>query len=154
MTTTKTGDRVLVHYLMRYEDGAEASSRANGGEPLEVTVGTPHPRLPGLDRRLAGLAPGRDVFVAVPPGQAFRPSNPEKMARVARSRFPADLALTVGSKVKLAGRSGKTRAGRVVVATDRVVVVDLNHPRAGQGVELEVELVAILAPDALPTGTP
>jgi FKBP-type peptidyl-prolyl cis-trans isomerase 2 len=34
---------------------------------------------------------------------------------------------------------------RVVEVRGRVVVVDTNHPRAGQVVELEVELVTILA---------
>jgi len=146
MQTTKAGDRVLVHYVVRYEDGAEASSRARGAEPLEVTVGTPHPRLPGLDRRLIGLAPGRDTFVAVPPGRAFAPSNPARVVRVSRSRFPAGQSLPIGKRVRLAGRSGRVRSGRVVSVTDKFVVVDANRRRAGQGVELEIELVAILAP--------
>lgn len=150
MRKAKPGDLVLVHYVKRFGDGAEASSRVRGADPLEVTVGAPHPRLPGLGRGLVGLTPGEDVVVAVPPGRAVKAADPARVARVDRSRFPADRSLAVGSRVRLTGRSGRVRSGRVVVATDRVVVVDLNHPRAGQGVELRVELVAFLAPAAGP----
>jgi FKBP-type peptidyl-prolyl cis-trans isomerase 2 len=148
MQATQSGDQVLIHYVKRFNDGAEVSSRARDGAPLELTVGTAHPRLPGLGSRLVGLTPGRGVTVMVPAAEAYGLSDPDRVRRVARARFPAGQALTVGKRVRLTDRKGRSHSVRVVEVLDRVVVVDANHPRAGQGVELEVELIAILTRDA------
>ena len=85
--TTQSGDRVLVHYVKRFEDGSVTSSRARGGDPLELTVGTDHPRLPGLGRKLVGLAPGSQVSLAVPAAEAHGVTDPRRVYRLARSRF-------------------------------------------------------------------
>jgi FKBP-type peptidyl-prolyl cis-trans isomerase SlyD len=145
--TTQSGDRVLVHYVKRFEDGSVTSSRARGGDPLELTVGTDHPRLLGLGRKLVGLAPGNQVALAVPAAEAHGVSDPRRVYRLARSRFRGQ-TLLAGQRTRLLDRQGRRRVVRVVEVLDRVVVVDANHPRAGQGVEMEVELIAILTPDA------
>jgi peptidylprolyl isomerase len=150
MQATQSGDQVLVHYVKRFDDGSEVSSRTRGGAPLQLTIGTAHPRLPGLGTGLVGLSPGQDVTVFVPAEKAYGHSDPSRIRRVARTRFPADQALTVGQRARLADRKGRSRSVRVVEVLDRVVVVDANHRRAGQGVEMSVELVAILAPDPSP----
>ena len=68
MHTAQTGDRVQVHYVVRSPDGSARSSR--GREPLELTVGIEHPRLPGLGLGLVGLAPGETAKLTVPPERA------------------------------------------------------------------------------------
>ncbi|OWK43942.1 FKBP-type peptidyl-prolyl cis-trans isomerase [Fimbriiglobus ruber] len=146
MRTTKTGDRILVHYIKRFEEGTEVSSRTRGDDPMEVTVGTPHKRLPGLNRELVGLAPGQDVVVTIPPGRPYGAVDPERVLRLARKRFPEDQNFPVGQLVRFTGKSGRARSVRVVSVAEQHVVVDTNHPRAGQGLELEIELVAFLAP--------
>jgi FKBP-type peptidyl-prolyl cis-trans isomerase 2 len=40
MRKVTAGERVLVHYVKRFEDGGELSSRSLGYDPLEMTVGT------------------------------------------------------------------------------------------------------------------
>jgi FKBP-type peptidyl-prolyl cis-trans isomerase 2 len=50
--------------------------------------------------------------------------------------------------VRPPNRQGRKRLVRIVEVRERVVVVDTNHPRAGQPLELEVELVTIHTPDA------
>src|SRR5262245_5336804 len=69
MQTAQQGDRVQVHYVKRFQDGSVASSRDRG--PLELTIGTDHPRLPGLGSALVGLAPGACATVNVPAGRAY-----------------------------------------------------------------------------------
>ena len=147
MKTTQSGDRVLVHYVKRFEDGSVTSSRSRGGDPLELTVGTDHPRLPGLGRKLIGLAPGNQVSLAVPAAEAHGLSDPRRVYRLARSRFRGQ-TLHAGQQTRLLDRQGRRRVVRVLEVLGKVVVVDANHPRAGQGVEMEVELIAILTPDA------
>ena len=145
MQTSQLGDRVQVHYVKRFEDGSVRSSRERGDAPLELTVGVRHPRLPGLGNELVGLAPGGTVTVKVPAERAYGLADPGRVRRVSRGRFRKDRTLVAGRPAWMRGNQGKPRAVRVVEVRGAVVVVDLNHPRCGQSVEMEVELVTIRA---------
>jgi FKBP-type peptidyl-prolyl cis-trans isomerase SlpA len=146
MRTSQLGDRVRVHYAKKFEDGSVLSSRAKGHAPLEVIVGTNHPRLPGLGSELVGLAEGKSVTVRVPAERAYGMPDPTRIRRVDRARFPADENLTPGNRIRMRLSKGRTRPVRVLEIHGRVVVVDVNHPRSGQSVEMEVELIAVIAP--------
>lgn len=143
MEATQLGDRVQVHYVKRFEDGTVRSSRQRGDAPLELTVGIHHPRLPGLGSELVGLAPGRSVTISVPAERAYGIPDPARIKRVSRDRFRTVDALVVGRRVRIRGASGRPRVVRVVEVHGGAVVIDMNHPRCGQSMELEVELVAV-----------
>jgi carbon storage regulator CsrA len=142
MQTVKRGDRVQVHYVKRFQDGSVASSRDRA--PLELTVGVFHPRLPGLGLALVGLAPGTSTTVSVPPEHAYGLPDPGRVRHWARTRFPNDQPLPVGKWVRLPSRKGKRRPIQILEVSGQKVLVDTNHPWAGQTMELEVEVVAIL----------
>jgi peptidylprolyl isomerase len=148
MRTAQPGDRVQIHYVKRLQDGAVASSRGRG--PIEVTVGVDHPRLPGLGMALVGLAPGTSTTVRVPPERAYGPSDPARVRRLTRARFPLDQALPVGKWVRLRDRKGRSRLVRIVEVRGETVVVDANRRGAGQALELQVELIGIQARGAGP----
>src|SRR5947208_10873390 len=101
MRTTQLGDRVQVHYVKRFPDGAVRASRARGDAPLEVTVGTPHPRLPGLGAELVGLAAGTSVRLTVPAEQAYGLADPARVRRVSRTRFGDDQVLAAGRRARM-----------------------------------------------------
>jgi len=148
MRTVQQGDQVQVHYVKRFQDGSVASSRSRGQAPLELTIGNDHPRLPGLGLGLVGLATGNHVTLTVSAERAYGLSDPGRIHHLDRTRFPAQQALPLGKWVRILDRRGRRRLVRIVEVRDRVVVVDSNHPRAGQALELDVELVTINAPDA------
>jgi peptidylprolyl isomerase len=143
MQTAQRGDRVRVHYVKRFQDGSVVSSRDR--LPLEVTVGVDHPRLPGLGQALVGLAPGTSTTVSVPSERAYGAVDPARVRRLARTRFPTDRPLTVGKWMSYLSKGGRWRRVRILEVGDRTVLVDTNHRRAGQALELEVELIAIQA---------
>src|SRR5262245_18657819 len=99
MRTSQLGDRVQVHYVKQFQDGSARSSRSRGDAPLELIVGTDHPRLPGLGSALVGLQEGNTVTVRVPPERAYGMPDPGRIRRVERARFPADEDLRVGRRV-------------------------------------------------------
>ena len=119
------------------------SSRTSGDTPLELTVGTDHRYLPGLGLGLVGLTEGQVVTLDVPAERAFGLADPARVKRVARARFAADEALAPGLRTRMRVGGGRSRTVRVVEVSDDLVVVDLNHPRSGLSVHMEVELVAI-----------
>lgn len=141
MQTAQPGDSVQVHYVKRFQDGSVVSSRDKG--PLELTVGVHHPRLPGLGLALVGLAPGSTATIRVAPEEAYGPTDPSRVRRLDRSRFPKDLPLPLGKWVKIPDRRGRQRIVRIMEVQPKMVVVDTNHRRAGQALELEVELLGI-----------
>jgi FKBP-type peptidyl-prolyl cis-trans isomerase 2 len=146
MPTAQPGDRVQVHYVVRTQNGSAASSR--GRAPLEVTVGVYHRRLPGLGLALVGLAPGESMRLAVPPERAYGLPAPGRVHRWSRRRFPEGATLTTGRLVRFTDDRGRRRLVRILEVGSKGVVVDANHPWAGQALEVEVELVGILGPDA------
>jgi len=132
--------------VKRFQDGTVASSRKRA--PLELTVGIDDPRLPGLGLALVGLAPGGSTTVNVPAELAYGPPDPARIHRWARTRFPNDLALPVGKWVRITNQQGRRRLVRILEVSGRMVVVDTNHPWAGQALELEVELIGSQAAQA------
>lgn len=145
MQTAQQGDRVQVHYVKRFPDGSVASSRSRGRAPLELTIGIDHPRLPGVGPGLIGLAPGSHLTLTVP---AEATSRPGRIRHLDPARFAAYQSLPVGKWVRILDRQGRRRPVRILEVRDRVVLVDTSAPRAGQAIELDVELVAIHAPEA------
>jgi FKBP-type peptidyl-prolyl cis-trans isomerase 2 len=132
-----------VHFVLRFQDGTVRSSRAAGVPPLKVTVGATHRLLPGLGQGLFGLTEGQVVALDVPAERAFGLYDPNRIKRVTRARF-ADEDVVPGRRARMRLRGGRSRTVRIVEAVGGVVVVDLNHPRCGQSVRLEVEVVALL----------
>jgi peptidylprolyl isomerase len=144
--TAQPGDHVQVHYLIRSQDGSAVSSR--GRAPLELTVGMAHPRLPGLGLALVGLAPGEGAKLTVPPERANDPSDPARVHVWSRQRFPPHVTLRAGKWVRFTDDRGRLRHVRILQVRSKVVVIDANHPWAGQTLELEVELIWIQAAHA------
>src|SRR5262245_12367060 len=140
MRTAQVGDRAQVHYVIRAQGGPTASSR---GRPLELTVGTDHPRLPGLGSALVGLAPGESARVTVPPERAHGERDPARVRRWPRLRFPEHANLRPGKLACFTDTRGRRRLVRVLQVTAKAVVVDTNRRWAGQTLEMEVELIAV-----------
>ncbi len=146
MQTSQVGDRVRAHYTKRFSDGSVRSSRTRNGEALELILGTAHPRLPGLGQALVGVEEGQTVTLHIAAEQAYGMPDPTRIRCVDRARFSADEELLAGRRARMRLGRGRTRSVLVVEVREQQVIVDTNHPRCGQSVELEVELVAILAP--------
>ena len=116
---------------------------SRGRAPLVLTVGTEHRRLPGLAAALVGRRAGERIRLLVSAEQAYGLPRPERVRRLPRGRFPKGHDLTVGSRVYVAGRNGP-RLVRIVAVRDDGVVVDANHPWAGQAVQLDAKIMVIL----------
>lgn len=142
MQTAQLGDHVRVHYTKRFQDGSVASSHKRA--PIDVVVGIDHPRLPGLGQALVGLTPGTRATLTVDPEHAFGVPDPNRIRNLARTQFFGEGEFVVGKRMLLTDRRGQRRRVRIVNVREKSLTVDINHPRAGQTLHLEVELVTIL----------
>ena len=92
---------------------------------------------PALEERLEGLAQGASRTVMLRPEQAFGLRNPEAQVEVDRSDFPDDVA--AGDCYEAEDEDGRPVLLQVLDVSDEAVLVDSNHPLAGQILRFEVE---------------
>lgn len=109
------------------------------GEPVEWVVGFGQAPAP-LELALEGLLPGGRCSVKLPPGEAFGPRDADRLLWLEREELPAELA--VGADLEAESDAGRTVFMRVLEIHDDAVLVDCNHPLAGQTIRLELEVVS------------
>jgi len=85
------GSTVTLHLALMLEDGTVAESTFDD-EPLTFVMGD-GTLVHGLELALYGLRPGDTQRLALYPEQAFGPHDPERIQRLPRAGFPADIEL-------------------------------------------------------------
>jgi peptidylprolyl isomerase len=142
MKKAKLGDRVRVQYLGLREDGV-AVERCRGRKVLEFTVGG-NEVIPGISFGVLGMAEGEQKRLTLQPKDAYGPVETKLIKEVSRQRFPAHLKLRVGQRLTATGvKSGRRRQVSVAELRLHTVVVDGNHPLAGEILEVELQVVSL-----------
>lgn len=140
MRRAHTGDIVSVHYTGTLADGSVFDS-SRDRDPLQFTVGGGRV-IPGFDAAVAGMAVGEEKKVTIPADEAYGPHRPELMVEVDRAQFPADLRPEIGQQLQLS-RDGQVFVVTVRDLSDGSVLLDGNHPLAGQDLTFALELVGV-----------
>lgn len=140
---------VTLHYKVSLAEGGAAVIDTFGGRPATLQLGLGQMAEP-LERRLLGLAEGEHRVFELPVEEAFGPRNPELVQRIARSLLDANAAAgtdwTPGDLVEFPGpEGGGSRFTAVLKSIDeRSVLLDFNHPLAGQPLRFEVRILGVL----------
>jgi FKBP-type peptidyl-prolyl cis-trans isomerase SlyD len=92
---------------------------------------------PALEEKLEGLAQGAQRTVLLKPELTFGLRNPDAQVEVERSEFPEDVA--AGDCYEAEDEDGRPVLLQVLEVTEEGVLVDSNHPLAGQTLRFEVE---------------
>lgn len=111
-------------------------------EPLGFVFGCAQV-VPALERGLRGARAGDRRTIEASPDEAFGEREEEALLEVDRRDFPGGDVVEVGDEIMATRPDGVEVAHTVVEVTDEVVLVDLNHPLAGQRVRFEVEVVGV-----------
>lgn len=138
----KDGDTVHVHYRGTLNDGSEFDSSA-GSDPLEFVVGSGQV-IPGFDTAVRGLEPGEKTTVTIPAAQAYGEREEEGLQTFPRDAFPPDADPQVGWAVELSGPDGQRIPAIIADVSDETVVLDFNHPLAGEDLTFDLELVDVV----------
>lgn len=129
--------RLRFHYTLR-DPAGRLIDTSRGGEPLECTVGAGE-IVEGLEAALREMLPGQIRNVTVPPELGYGRREAELVQRVPRARLPVD-TLRPGDQFQT-GPDRHAPVVTVVAVEGDEVVLDANHPLAGQTLFFEVELV-------------
>ena len=134
------GSRVSIEYTLTLSDGSVADTNV-GGEALIYEQGASQ-ILPALEAALLGLAVGDSKQVSLDAAQGYGEVDSQLFQKVPASAVPED-ARTVGTQLMARSPSGETQPVRVHALEGEEIVMDLNHPLAGQALVFEVKIVAI-----------
>ena len=147
MNTIEEGSFLTLHYRLAGPDGADVINTF-GAQPATLTLGTG--QLAGtLERCLLGLREGAREQFMLDAGQAFGERNPELLQRVRLSLLKElgdrDAPYEIGKVVRFpAPEGGGTYSGLVRDVADEWLLLDFNHPLAGQRVQFEVQVIGVL----------
>jgi len=141
MQQVKAGDTVKVHYHGRLTDGTTFDS-SEGREPLEFEVGSGMV-IKGFDDGLMGMAVGQKKTIQIPVEEAYGPKDPQMVMDFPRDRFPPDMNPEIGMRLNMSNGSGQQIPVVIVEVQPDVVILDANHPLAGEELIFDLELVDI-----------
>lgn len=142
MAQVKSGDKIKVHYHGKLTSGETFDSSA-GREPLEFEVGSGMV-IKGFDDGVTGMAVGEKKTINIPFDDAYGPKNPEMLIEMPKERFPKDMEIEVGMPLGMSDQDGQQFQVTVVEVKEEVVMLDANHPLAGQDLVFDLELVEIV----------
>jgi peptidylprolyl isomerase len=135
-----TGDLVRVHYKGTLSDGTVFDS-SEGREPLEFTIGQGMV-IPGFENAVKGLEVGATVVRTIPSEEAYGPMREEMVINIPKDQFPPDMPLELGQELQLQGPGGVLVAQIVGIEEDGVML-DANHPLAGEDLTFSITLESI-----------
>jgi peptidylprolyl isomerase len=141
MQQVKNGDTVRVHYHGKLTNGSTFDS-SEGREPLEFTVGQGQV-IKGFDDALVNMNIGEKKTVNIPVDQAYGQRNDDMMMEYPKSEFPADMKPEAGMQLHMSDNVGNVFPVVITEVKDDVVILDANHPLAGEDLIFDIELVSI-----------
>ncbi len=141
MQQVKNGDTVKVHYHGRLTDGTIFDS-SEGREPLEFEVGG-GAVIPGFETGVMGMSVGDKKTILIPVEQAYGNRQDDLLMQFPKGHFPADIQPEVGMTLNMSDREGQNFPVVIAEIFDDNVILDANHPLAGEDLEFDLELMDI-----------
>lgn len=145
MTTIAKDTVVSFHYTLTNDKGETLDQSRD--EPLAYLHGH-HNIIPGLESQMEGKKAG-DTFVAtIEPKDAYGEYLAEAVQSVPRANFQGVDNIEVGMQFQSQTDDGHVMLVTVKEVTDDEVIVDGNHPLAGQALTFDVKITEVRAASA------
>ncbi len=132
---------VSFHYTLTDEDGQTLDS-SEGRDPLTYLHGH-NGIIPGLENELTGKEAGDSLKVVVQPADGYGEINPDMLQQVPREAFQGVESIEPGMQFQAQGEGGQAQMVVVREVTDEAVLVDGNHPLAGQVLNFDVTIDSV-----------
>lgn len=140
MKKVQNGDTVVVNYTGRLEDGTVFdTSLVEGREPLKAQLGQGL-LIKGFEDGLLEMIEGDKKTIEIESKDAYGDVNDEMIAEVPKEQMPE--GITVGDLLHAQGPMGPVNV-KVVEIHENHVIVDANHPLAGQKLIFDLELISV-----------
>jgi FKBP-type peptidyl-prolyl cis-trans isomerase SlyD len=144
LQSVEHGVIVQLEYSLQIEDELIESTEEDG--PIEILQGYGE-IIPGLEAALYGMTVGQEKDVTVDPEDGYGEFDSEAFEEVPLDIFPEDMDLSLGMPVELYDEDeDETVEGFIAEIRTDTVIVDLNHPLAGETLNFHVKIVGLRAP--------
>ena len=141
MSEAKKDNVVKVHYTGKLDSGQVFDS-SKDREPLEFKIGEGK-LIPGFENGVVGMKLQESKTIKIPFAEAYGEKKPELMIEVENQQLPENLKPEVGMELVSKSPDGQEQIVKIAEVKDASIVVDANHPLAGQDLTFEIELVDI-----------
>ncbi len=143
MQQVKNGDTVKVHYQGRLTDSTVFDS-SEGRDPLEFEVGAGQV-IKGFEDGVLGMEVGQKRTIEIPVDDAYGPADPQMLMEFPIDRLPKDLKPEVGMQLTMRDNAGNPIPVVVAEVKPDAIIIDGNHPLAGEDLVFDLELVEIVS---------
>jgi FKBP-type peptidyl-prolyl cis-trans isomerase 2 len=144
MQQVKNGDKVKVHYHGKLRSG-ETFDSSQGRDPLEFTVGNGDV-IKGFDQGVMGMQPGDKKTVEIDVNDAYGEKQQEMLIEFPKTQFPPEMQPEEGMQLMMNNGAGQQFPVTIAEVREDTVLLDANHPLAGQDLIFDLELVEIVPP--------
>jgi FKBP-type peptidyl-prolyl cis-trans isomerase SlyD len=131
---------VFIHYTLK-NDAGEVLDSSDGDAPLAYIHGQGD-IVPGLESALTGKSPGEKLKVDVKPEDGYGVRDSGKVQTVPRGAFEEGIEITQGMQFQAHGPEGISIV-TVLEVKGEDVVIDENHPLAGETLHFDIEIVDV-----------
>lgn len=135
------GDKVVVDYRLRLDDGTEYANTRKQGEPVEFEIGS-GAMLPDFECTVMGMEEGESRSIHVPMNRAYGARDKNLVVTVPPIALPDGTQMPVGAVVGLNTPEGVIRV-RVLEVSEGGVRLDCNHELAGRSLDFDITLVGV-----------
>ena len=141
MSKVTENDTVRVHYTGKLVTG-EVFDSSLEREPLEVILGQGS-LIPGFEKGLIDMEVNQTKTITIPKEEAYGEVQKELFQEIAKAELPSNITPEVGMGLVARGEDGRERQLRVAEVRETSIIIDANHPLAGQDLIFDLELVEI-----------
>jgi FKBP-type peptidyl-prolyl cis-trans isomerase SlyD len=143
-----TGSKVGVHYVLRCDNAeGELIEETRPEEPLVFTFGE-DPMLPKFEKAVEGLQSGDKFTVFIPAIEAYGEEDESLYVEFPKSEFIAegevhDELFEIGEIIPMQTPEGQTLEATVSEVRLNTIVLDFNHPLAGEDLYFEGHIAKV-----------
>ncbi len=142
MDKVKVNDTVRVHYTGTLSNGQVFDSSLER-EPLQVELGQGR-LIPGFENGLIDMTVNEKKQITIPKEEAYGDVLKELFHKVNKADLPENITPEVGMGLMAKNPDGSEQPLRVAEVHDDHIVIDANHPLAGQDLTFDLELIEIM----------
>src|SRR5699024_11993253 len=111
-------------------------------EPLEITLGQGM-LIPGFEKGLLNMKVNEKKTIVIPKEEAYGEVQKELFQKIPNENLPPEIKPEVGMGLVASTPDGGEQQLRIAEVQDDFIVVDANHPLAGEDLTFDLELMEI-----------
>ena len=134
------GRTVKIHYSLSIAD--EIVETTQGQEPIEFVQGS-HELLPKLEQALEGMVKGEKKIVILSALDGYGEADPQAFRELPISILPENVEPEPGLVLELESSDGDKIPAVIMEIQEESIIVDLNHPLAGEELKFDVEIMDV-----------